>query len=108
MLKSRTIIKSRTVAERQGHSKRLVGRRLPRHRSPPRPTHLGLIHYFFIAGSLIDSRLCASNGHIRIVRVREQEDDQAAHLSHAPKDFTEDGVDSVQPTGVRDTDMGLL
>jgi predicted GNAT superfamily acetyltransferase len=35
---------------------------------------------------------------------REQEDDQAAHLFHASKDFSEDGVDSAQPTGVREVD----
>jgi hypothetical protein len=34
-------------------------------------------------------------------------DDLVSHLP-APKDFSEDGVDSVQPTGVRDTDMALL
>ena len=36
-LKSRTIIKRRTMTERQGRSKELVGRRLPRRRPPTRP-----------------------------------------------------------------------
>ena len=39
---------------------------------------------------------------------REQEDDQAAHLSHASQDFAKNSIGSVQPAAVLDTDMALL
>ncbi len=32
--------------------------------------------------------------------LREQEDDQATHLSHSPKDFTEDGIAPIQAMAV--------
>ena len=114
----------------------LVGRRLPRHRPPTRPTHLGLIHYFLIAGSLGDPRLRASNEHILIVRVSRaggrpgcpslflhrhsyrdrlqrivefvaRSGDDLVYYFHASKDFAEDSVGSVQSAAVIDTDIEL-
>ena len=60
-LKSRTIIKSRTMAERQGHSKKLVGRRLPRHRPPTRPGEM-LLEEFIKPLAITQSELASRLG----------------------------------------------
>ena len=60
-LKSRTIIKSRTMAERQGHSKELVGRRLPRHRPPTRPGEM-LLEEFVKPLAITQSELASRLG----------------------------------------------
>ena len=60
-LKSRTIIKSRTMPERQGHSKDLVGRRLPRHRPPTRPGEM-LLEEFVKPLAITQSELASRLG----------------------------------------------
>jgi antitoxin HigA-1 len=60
-LKSRTIIKRRTMAERQGHSKELVGRRLPRHRPPTRPGEM-LLEEFVKPLAITQSELASRLG----------------------------------------------
>ena len=59
--KSRTIIKSRTMAELQGHSKELVGRRLPRHRPPTRPGEM-LLEEFVKPLAITQSELASRLG----------------------------------------------
>ena len=60
-LKSRTIIKSRTMPERKGHSKELVGRRLPRHRPPTRPGEM-LLEEFVKPLAITQSELASRLG----------------------------------------------
>ncbi len=60
-LKSRTIIKRRTMTERQGHSKELVGRRLPRHRPPTRPGEM-LLEEFVKPLAITQSELASRLG----------------------------------------------
>ena len=60
-LKSRTIIKSRTMAKRQSHSKELVGRRLPRHRPPTSPGEM-LLEEFIKPLAITQSELASRLG----------------------------------------------
>ena len=60
-LKSRTIIKRRTVTERQGRSKELVGRRLTRHRPPTRPGEM-LLEEFVKPLAITQSELASRLG----------------------------------------------
>jgi len=60
-LKSRTITKSQTMAERKGHSKELVGRRLPRHRPPTRPGEM-LLEEFVKPLAITQSELASRLG----------------------------------------------
>ena len=97
--------------------------------SPPNP-------YFLFKGGLVDPLLRASNEHILIVRVPRAGGQPGypilflhrhlhrnrlqriiefvargggdfIHHLHAPKDLTEDGIGSVQPTAILDTDIEL-
>ncbi len=60
-LRSRTITKNRTMAGRQGHSKALVGRRLPRHRPPTRPGEM-LLEEFVKPLAITQSELASRLG----------------------------------------------
>lgn len=64
-LRSRTTTKSRATAGRRGHSRELVGRRLPRHRPPTRPGEMLLEEFvkpLAITQSELAARLGQNNG----------------------------------------------
>ncbi|MBI4401736.1 MAG: HigA family addiction module antidote protein [Nitrospirae bacterium] len=60
-LRSRTTTKSRATAGRRGHSRELVGRRLPRQRPPTRPGEM-LLEEFVKPLAITQSELAARLG----------------------------------------------
>ena len=65
-------------------------------------------HKLYAIGSSLLHRQLHRDRLQRIVEFVAGGGDDLVYYFHASKDFAEDGVGSVQPTGVREVDMALL